>query len=82
MQFHVKFTYNSENRENLLRFLGAGGLDSESPLKVVGAWVAVESGSGYAIIQTKDALALHNLCSEWSEYGEVNIDPIVSVKEI
>ncbi len=47
MQFHVEFKYRSEEREKLIRFLDAGFLQTEEPLKIVGAWIAVAPlGSG------------------------------------
>ena len=82
MLFHVELEYRSEAREELIRFLAAGALQTEEPLKMVGSWVAAESGTGYAIIETPDARTLYSFCATWSEYGCVKVTPLLSTKEL
>ena len=82
MQFHVEFKYRPEEREKLIRFLDAGFLQTEELLKIVDAWIAVETGTGYVIVETTDAKSLYSLCSNWSEYGCVKVSPLLRVKEL
>ena len=82
MKFHVEFTYRVQDREKVLNFLHTGGLSPEGPAKVLGAWLAVQSGSGYAMIETKDSTAIYLLCSEWAEYGQVKVTPVIDVASI
>lgn len=82
MRFHAEFTYDSKEREKLFQFLNAGALKTDAALKIVGTWLAVETGTGFAIIETDDAQALYSLCAAWSEYGKAKVTPVVSVKEL
>jgi hypothetical protein len=41
MKFHIEFTYQAEQRENLLNYLHTGALTIEGPVKVLGVWVAL-----------------------------------------
>jgi hypothetical protein len=82
MRFHVIFEYTSESREQLLQFVDTGGLKSDGPLKVLGAWIAAETGSAFAVIETDDAKALYQLCANWADYGHVHVSPVISVKDL
>lgn len=82
MRFHVIFEYPAESREQLLQFVGTGGLQSDGPLKVAGAWIAAETGSAFAVIDTDDAKALYQLCANWSDYGSVHVTPVIGVKDL
>ena len=77
MNFHIEFTYGTGQRENLLHFLRAGALPEDGPVKVLGSWLAVQTGSGYAVIAADDATAIYQLCSAWSEYGQVKVTPVI-----
>ena len=77
MQFHVEFKYRPEEREKLFRFLDSGALQTEDPLRIIDAWIAVETGTGYAIVETTDAKSLYSLCSNWSEHGCVKVSPLL-----
>ncbi len=82
MRFHVIFEYPSESREKLLQLVETGGLQTDGAIKVIGAWIAAETGSAFAVMETNDAKALYALCSNWSEYGTVHVTPVISVKEL
>ena len=82
MKFHVDFTYRVQDREKLLSFLHSGGLSAEGPAKVLGAWLPVQSGKGYAMIETDDSTAIYLMCSEWAEYGEVKVTPVIDATRI
>ena len=82
MQFHVEFKYDPHEREKLLHFLAADALKPDNPIKFLGAWVSIGTGTGYAIIETKDPAALYYNCTSWSEYGTLQVTPILSVEEI
>jgi len=77
MKFHIEFTYGPEQREKLLNFLRIGGLPADGPVKVLGAWLAVQTGGAYAVIDGGDATAIYQLCSAWSEYGQVKVTPVI-----
>jgi hypothetical protein len=81
MKFHVHFTYESQDREKVLRFLESGGLSSDA-VKVKGAWIAAETGFGFAILEADDAKPLYELCAEWSEYGQLQLTPLISVRDL
>ncbi len=82
MTFHVEFTYSSGEREKLLRFMGSEGVKGEGPLKFKGAWVAAQTGKGYAIIDTDDASALYDICCRWVDYGSVQLTPVISAGQV
>lgn len=82
MKFHVQFTYKSSERENLLRLLQSGGVVTERPLKLVGAWIAAQTGVAYAVVETEDANAIYELCAVWSDYGQIVLTPIIPVSEL
>jgi hypothetical protein len=82
MRFHVILEYPSESRENLLKLVETGALHAEETIKVIGAWIAAETGSAFAVMETNDARALYGLCSNWSEYGTVHVTPVISIKEL
>lgn len=82
MQFHVEFKYRPEEREKLIRLLDVGALQTEAPLRIVDAWIAVETGTAYVIVETTDAKLLYSLCSTWSEHGCVKVSPLLSIKEL
>ncbi len=79
MKFVIEFTYSTEEREKLLNFLQTGALTPDGPVKVLGAWVAIQTGNGYAVIDTKDSTAMYQICSSWSEYGQVKVTPVIDV---
>lgn len=82
MMFHVEFTYSSGQREKLLRLVESEGLKANGPLKFRGAWVAAQTGKGFAIIETDDASALYDICSQWVDYGGIQLTPVISAKEV
>lgn len=82
MKFHVQFTYKASEREKLLRFLHGGGLAADGPLKLAGAWIAAQTGVGYALVETKDARAIYELCAGWTEYGQITVTPVVPVADL
>ena len=65
-----------------MRFLRQGGLETEGQAKIRGAWVAAQTGRGFAIVETGDAQALYGLCPAWSDFGEVQVTPVVSAEEV
>jgi hypothetical protein len=82
MKFHVQFTYKPSEREKLIHFLRDGGLTAEGPLKLTGAWIAAQTGVGYALLETREAKAIYELCREWSEYGQVTVTPVLPATDI
>jgi hypothetical protein len=82
MTFHAEFTYAPDQREKLLRMLHNGGLKSDGELKINGAWISVQTGSGYAILETEDAATLYQLCSEWSDFGQVRLTPVLPAAHV
>lgn len=82
MIFHVAFDYRVQDREKLLHFLHSGGLSTEGPATVLGAWLAVQSGTGFALIETDDGTAIYLLCSKWAEYGKVQVTPVIDASTI
>lgn len=82
MKFHISFTYESEEREKVLNFLKFGGLEFEGALKLVGCWIAVQTGSGHAIVDAKDAKAMYEHCSRWSEYGRITVTPVIDATDL
>lgn len=81
MLFHVEFQYDPSEREKVLNFLQSGALKPDGHVKVVGAWIAMETGSGYAILDSKDGNAVFQLCSAWTEYGQLRLTPIVNAAD-
>jgi hypothetical protein len=77
MKFHVEFTYGTANREKLLKFFHSGGLFGDGPVKITGAWISIQTGNGFALIETKDGKAFFELCSSWSEYGQIKVTPVI-----
>lgn len=82
MKFHVEFTYKSGDREKLLRYMTSEGLKSNGTVKFKGAWIAAETGRGFAIVETDDGAALYELCSQWIDYGELKVTPVIAASEI
>ena len=82
MKFHATFTYKPIEREKLIHFLHGGALTTDGPLKVKGAWIGVQTGIGYALLEATDAKALYDLCSNWSEYGQVSVTPVIAASEL
>ncbi len=78
MKFHIEFSYESGEREKLLHFLSGGALATEDPIKVVGSWIAAATCRGFALVETNDAEALYRLCSAWSDYGKVDVTPVIA----
>lgn len=82
MKFIATFTYEADMRKNLLHFLKDGGLTSPKGLTVSSAWIAAQTGTGYALLETKDAAVIYEMCVSWSEYGTVTITPVVAVSDL
>jgi hypothetical protein len=82
MKFHIEFRYGSEEREKLLHYLSGGALAADDAIKVIGTWIAIETGVGYAIVESKDGDALYRLCSGWSDYGAVKVTPVIAAGKL
>ncbi len=82
MTFHIEFTYAVSEREKLMNFLRAEGLGGDGPLQILGAWVAIQTGTGYFVVSTTDTKAIHAFCARWSEYGQVKVTPIALISEL
>ena len=82
MNFHIQFTYTCDEREKLLHFLSAGGLDADGELEFTGVWIAAETGTGFAVVKTRSLKSLANVCSQWSEYGTVKVTPVITREEL
>ena len=82
MKFHAEFTYAPDQREKLLRMLHGGGLKADGDLKVKGAWISAQTGTGFALLETDDAAALFQMCSEWSDFGQVRLTPVVAAADV
>ena len=75
-------TYTPDQREKLLRMLHNGGLKTDGDLKVKGAWISVQTGTGFALLETDDAAALYRMCSEWTDFGQVKLTPVLAAADI
>ena len=82
MTFHITFTYKTAEREKLLHLLHGGALTADGPLKLAGAWISAQTGAGFAVIETKDAKAIYDLCSGWSEYGQITVTPVIAAADL
>ena len=82
MKVLVEFSYTPKHREQVPRFLKEGGLDTEGGLTLKGAWIAIQTGVGYALVDVKSPLELHRACSQWSDLGEVKITPVIPASEV
>ena len=82
MKFHITFTYQTEQREKLLNFLKGGGLEVAGRLELLGCWITVETGAGFAVVETTDSNAIYEQCSRWSEYGEITVTPVIDSGEL
>ena len=66
----------------MLTFFRAGGLSTDGSIKIVGAWVALETGVAFAIVKSDNAKAIYDLCSTWTEYGEITVTPILAASDL
>lgn len=82
MKFHIAFTYRPEEREKVLNFLNGGGLEFEGAVKLVGCWIALQTGSGYSIVDAQDGKAIYEHCSRWSEYGQISVTPVIEATDL
>jgi hypothetical protein len=82
VRFHISFTYQPVEREKLLNFLHGGGLESGKDLKLIGCWIAVQTGTGFAIVDAKSSKAIYEHCSRWSEYGQITVIPVIDASEL
>jgi len=82
MRFHVEFTYSSSSRDKVLRLLRDRGLNPGNNLKILQAYVAIATGTGYVIVDTNKAAALYEACSAWSDIGQLKVTPVIEVDEI
>lgn len=82
MTFHAEFNYAPDQREKLLRLLHGDGLKVGAGLKVKGAWVAAQTGTGYALLETDDASSLYALCTQWTDCGRVTLTPVVAAADV
>ncbi|MDA1229589.1 MAG: DUF3303 family protein [Planctomycetota bacterium] len=82
MKFHVKFTYGSANRDKVLQLLHQGALKSEATVKAERVWSAIGAGMSFAILETNDEKALYELGVTWSDFGQLEITPIIDTKNI
>ena len=82
MTFHVTFTYDASSRDHLLNFLKAGGLRTDGSIKIVGAWVALETGVAFAIVKSDNAKSIYEMCSAWTEYGEITVTPVLAASDL
>lgn len=82
MKFHAEFSYTASDREKVLRLLHGGGLTSDSPLKILGSWVALQTGVGFAMIEAKDAKSIYDLASSWADFGQLKLTPVIEVENI
>jgi hypothetical protein len=57
-------------------------LNPGNNLKIMQAYVAVATGTGYAIVDTNKAVALYETCSAWSDIGQLKVTPVIEVDEI
>jgi hypothetical protein len=82
MTFHVQFDFQPQDRERLVRFLHQNERSAADGVKFAGRWLAIQSGTGFAILETDDAGAIYALCSAWSDYGQVNVTPVVHARDV
>jgi len=75
VKFHIEFAYRTDRREDLLNFLHAGALQMEGSVQVLGAWLALQTGKGYALIDTKDSKALYRISSAGRTMGRSRLLP-------
>lgn len=82
MMFHLKLEYKSTERENALDLLHTGGLDTECGVAIETSWVAVETCTAFALVETTNAKGMYDLCSRWSDVGTVTVTPVLSSAKI
>lgn len=82
MKLHVEFTYRTEDRGKVFQLLAGGGLQAESGVAVKGAWVAMQTGRGFAIVDVKDPAKFYQLCTQWSDLGELKITPVIAADQV
>lgn len=82
VRFMIEYRYEADKRESILRAFKERGLSDEPALKVLGAWVAIETGLAYVLAESKDAVPLYEACSEWSDHGSVKVTPVISLDQI
>ncbi len=82
MKFHLQLDYQKAERENALNLLHAGGLNPHGPVKIEMVWVAVQTCTAFALVETTDPKAMYELCSRWSDVGKVTVTPVLSASSI
>jgi hypothetical protein len=83
MTYMIEFRHTSEKAHLARELLKAlGGLEAGAAVHVKGAWVAVQTGSGYALVDATDAVQLYAMCARWADIGEVNVIPVVPVAQV
>jgi len=82
MLFLVTYSYDPENRNEVLKRRAEQGAGFTSNTKVIGEWSNVGGGGGLVIAETDDPLAIAQTARGWSDLVRFTIVPVVDTEQM
>ena len=77
MKYMVTFSIRPENFKAALARFQAGGAAPPAGIKLLGRWHEMGTGTGFAVLEVEDPVALTGFLMGWSDLLDQKVVPVV-----
>lgn len=82
MLYMTIFTYESENRDEVIKRAVTKGTMVPEGAKNLGEWSSTGGGKVFRLIEMDDPLVAYKASYAWSDLGKIEIFPVIDTQEL
>lgn len=82
MKFIIHWKIKPEHRNEIFQRYKHKEYGQPSSVKLLGAWHNVNQGSGWAVVETTDMLALSKWLLTWTDLNENKVIPVIDDEDM
>ena len=82
MLFMAVFTFQPENRDEVIRRRAEKGPLVPKGMQVLGEWSYIGSGRVFRLIDVEDPAAAFEAATAWTDLGNLEVFPVVEVEKV
>lgn len=82
MLFMTIFSYEPENRDEVIKRAVSDGLQTPDDVKELGVWSALSGGKVFRLLEADDEKLLYQGTYLWSDLGKIEVVPVMETHQL